>query len=244
MTKEEVWQKISSTVPVFRPEHDISDNFRAVQEILLGGSLTWCKAHEYFQPKNGMTVLDIGANAGIYSAYCGAHGAQVLAFEPGRNSFALLSKMTELSGLQRFVYPIKAALSSRNGMALTLEHRIENGALPYFNGGLETAGVKWGTEDFAKAEWVPTLDLRSVVSNLSHEIDCMKMDVEGAEAEILSVTPQWILRKIKFMYIEIHDWMGLDLYTTMLDHLKATCDKVDGYTNPQTGLFEALYVKN
>jgi FkbM family methyltransferase len=237
-TAEEVWNRVAAEHPEFTPAHDISGNFRAVEEIVLGGSLTWRRAHELFKPRPGMVVLDIGANAGIYSAFCGANGATVYAFEPGRNSFDLLSRMVSQSGLAN-VHPIKAAISDINGLDRTVEHGIENNGLFYFNGGLQSKGIHWSIEDLAKSEVIPVMTLDSVIF-VADDIDCVKIDVEGSEADIILAATPRTLRKIRFMYIEVHDWMGRALYDEMLEYLREHC-QVEGYVHPVTGLFEAIY---
>lgn len=245
-TPEEVWEQVAAVVPVFQQEHDVSGNFRAVEEIVLGGSLTWRRAHELYRPQPGHKVLDVGANAGIYSAFCAAHGAHVIAFEPGTNSFTLLAKMVKQANLGDLIYPVKAAVGGKCGFRRTVEHGIENNGLYYYNGGLETTGVKWGEEDFKKSEWVPVLSLDEIVGRFcdGHDVNCMKIDVEGAEAEIILGASRATLRRIKFMYIEIHDWIGENLYHNLIECLRSTCSSVEGYTQPQTGLYEALYVRN
>ncbi len=134
MSKQEVWERVAVEHPEFTKSCDVSGNFRAVEEIVLSGSLTWKKAHELFRPGPDKLVLDIGANAGIYSAFCAVKGADVFAFEPGLNSYTLLNKMiaeTKLSNIN----PIKAAVGRKAGLQRTVEHRIENNGLVYFNGG-------------------------------------------------------------------------------------------------------------
>jgi FkbM family methyltransferase len=245
-TPEEVWAKVAEIAPAFKHEHDVSGNFRAVEEIVAGGSLTWRRAHELYQPKPGHHVLDVGANAGIYSAFCAAHGAMVMAFECGQNSFNLLEKMMYQSKLNASIIPMKVAVTGKNGLRQIVEHGIENNGLFYYNGGLETIGVKWGAEDLAKSEYVPGLSLDFILKEYwsNVEVNCMKVDVEGAEAEILLAASQATLRRIKFMYIEIHEWIGPNLYHNLVEWLRSTCSSLEGYTQPQTGLYEALYVRN
>ncbi len=91
-----------------------------------------------------------------------------------------------------------------------------------------------------KSEVVPVLTLDSIINFCDSQIDCVKIDVEGSEADIITGASMDTLSKIRFMYIEVHDWMGRDLYMQMLAHLRVVYS-VEGYVHPGTGLFEAIY---
>ena len=51
-------------------------------------------APEGFVPRRGDVVVDIGANIGVYSLYAAHKGAQVVAYEPHPETFALLKANT------------------------------------------------------------------------------------------------------------------------------------------------------
>src|SRR5580692_2240526 len=48
--KASVWKAVAENQPDFTHDHDAADNYHAVREIVLGGSLTWARAHSYFLP--------------------------------------------------------------------------------------------------------------------------------------------------------------------------------------------------
>ena len=75
--KARVWERMAAEHPEFTRGCDPTDNFHTVEEIILGGSLTWKRANELFQPFPGARVMDIGANVGIYTAYCALNCAYV-----------------------------------------------------------------------------------------------------------------------------------------------------------------------
>ena len=125
--------------------------------------------------KRGMTVVDIGANIGWYTllsaSRVGPEG-KVFAFEPEPENFSVLSRgikdnsFTNVSAFQNVV-------SDFNGVAAL--------HLSKFSGG---HSIK---DDFGK-ETIPIQSTR--LDNLLHglgvqDVDVMKVDVEGAEPEVL-----------------------------------------------------------
>jgi FkbM family methyltransferase len=237
--RDQVWEQVRREHPEFTEACDIGNNHHAVREIVLGGSLTWLKAHSYFQPAPGTHVMDVGANAGIYSAYCAVNGADVEAFEPGRENFELLTHMIDAADLHTKIRGIKAAIMGKSGPTKYVAHGFVKDETIYYNGGLLTAGVKWSETDLAKAEDVHAISFDAAIGD--QEWDCVKMDIEGAEAEVLLTAHASSLAQIKFMYVEIHDWMGMELYTEMVERM-GNLFQLDGYLNPKHGIWEALYL--
>jgi hypothetical protein len=51
------------------------------------------------------------------------------------------------------------------------------------------------------------------------EWDCVKMDIEGAEFEVILAAPHEALRRVKFMYVEFHSWAARTLYEQTMNKL-------------------------
>lgn len=67
--------------------------------------------------KPGQTLIDVGANVGMYSLLAAAKGAgRVVAVEPNPNSFAVLTRNIAANRLEPVVVPVYAALSNRHGL--------------------------------------------------------------------------------------------------------------------------------
>jgi FkbM family methyltransferase len=66
----------------------------------------------------GDTLLDIGANVGMYSIFAArTRGARVFAFEPESQNYAILNRNIHLNGLSDLVSAYCAALSDRPGFS-------------------------------------------------------------------------------------------------------------------------------
>lgn len=129
-----------------------------------------------FEPKEGETVLDIGAHIGLYSLQAaqrvGPKG-MVVAVEADPRNFHLLSRNAQLSGSSSIVCKKVALWSRPEDLVL---HRDEVGF-----GGHSVVFDKGGDSVHVKAE---TLD--SLVERLGlKEVSLMKMDVEGAALQVL-----------------------------------------------------------
>jgi len=204
-----VWAQMAKACPEFTRKFDIADNYHAVREIVLGGSVGWAGVHERFKPTPVMRVMDIGANAGIFSAFCALKGAHVTAFEPFPAVFELLAEMIYRTGFH-LITPIHAAIWVWNGVIPYVGTVSSlDGACQTYNGGVPTEGSPFVTEDFNIAKKISCITLdRAVGDNIW---DCVKMDIEGAEFEVLLAAAHETLRRIKFMYVEFHPWASQNL---------------------------------
>jgi len=121
--------------------------------------LTWRRV---LQP--GDLFIDVGANIGSYTIWAGELGAEVIALEPARDTFALLMENVALNGYA--IKPIKAAAGSACGTTrFTIGRDCLNRVDP--EGAVETMMV--------------TID--SIIMNRT--VAGMKVDVEGFEIEVL-----------------------------------------------------------
>lgn len=128
--------------------------------------------------KNGDIVLDIGANIGyfslIFSQIVGASG-RVIAFEPDPNNFALLRKNVEINNLKNLTLIQKAVSNVSKPISFYLcdynhaQHRIYPSSRCN-----ETITVESTTID----EYISGKEFYN-------KINFVKMDVEGAEYDVL-----------------------------------------------------------
>jgi FkbM family methyltransferase len=126
--------------------------------------------------KEGMTVVDIGANVGYYTLLAarlvGPKG-RVYAFEPSPENFNLLSRNVEANGYKNVIL-IPKAVSDRTGTAILRIDRASSGghSLSSFRGGADSIEVE-------------TISLDDYFACSRETIGVLKMDAEGAEVAIL-----------------------------------------------------------
>jgi len=130
--------------------------------------------------KEAKVVLDVGANAGIYSlaALAIQPDATVHAFEPTPEIAARLRATAKLNGLDH-LYVHEAAVSSKNAKAILKRFRGELGA---------NEGMNFISEDLADSdgESVPTVSLDQFCQDQSIDhVDLLKLDIQGHEHSAL-----------------------------------------------------------
>lgn len=238
--KESVWAQVAKEHPEFTPAHDAAGNHHAVREIVLGGSVTWAGVWQRFKPQPGMKVMDIGANAGIFSAFCGLHGCDVIAYEPFGDVFALLAWMVGTTGLVHRIEVHNKAIWTHTGVCPYLGTASKLEDSPAFNGSVLSDGINWTVDDTVRAIRIKCISLDDAMG--TETFDMVKLDIEGAEAEVLLAASLETLRKIKFMYVEFHPWTSEKLYKEVVARLEAVY-KFDGaYWGPHIGRWEAAYL--
>lgn len=126
--------------------------------------------------KKGNTVFDIGANVGYYSVLAsklvGKNG-KVFAFEPDPQSLKLLYKNIGINKCKNIIV-VKSALSNHNGKLILTQDSSNPGesSLTLFKKGKKILVDVLTLDKFIKTQKIKTIDV-------------IKMDVEGAELNIL-----------------------------------------------------------
>jgi FkbM family methyltransferase len=216
--RESVWSEVKKKCPEFTEACDIVGNYHAVREIVLGGSPSWAVTNAQFTPGPGKLVMDVGANAGIYTAYCAVKGAYVHAYEPHREIFRYLCDMLRDAELQNRVTPLNYAIWKFTGGLPYLGHKTVNEDVTCFNGGVQSDGVNWTTDDTDRAKWTPCASFDDAIGK--DKWDMVKMDIEGAEAEVLLSVSAEALRRIRFMFVEFHPWITSEMYERMIQRMR------------------------
>jgi FkbM family methyltransferase len=143
-----------------------------LREILIRGEY-WPEPG--FRPSGGQSVVDVGANAGIYCVYAATQvGRQgrVIAIEPNPVVVGRLEKNVVTNAVDGICTVIPAAISNRSGVGSLIVGA--NSAISHLAGPGQS-GVM-----------VPVRTLDEVVDGFNlASIDLMKIDVEGAELAVL-----------------------------------------------------------
>jgi FkbM family methyltransferase len=180
---------------------------------------------EHFNPTMGNIVIDVGAHVGRYtilgSKLVGRCG-KVIAVEAHPGNFQLLKRNLQLNtSNNNNVITLNCAAYCQDTPQLRLFLAGEDRGNTLYNTVMESRDAS-STEKFVS---VPALKLDSIVQYAGiqpHEINWIKIDVEGAEYEVLQGA-QNILSNSKdiAVLIEVHNLQNNEnLYNPIIDMLK------------------------
>lgn len=136
----------------------------------------------WFRPTPGQTVIDVGAHVGAYTSIAAERGARVIAVEPDRSNFELLTRNIRDNGFEDRVWTWPVALSDQSG-----RRRF------YFSPGgntyMSSLDRKWLLRD-PRGDVVSTLVDCMTLDELAEAcrlktVDWVKVDVEGHSAQVL-----------------------------------------------------------
>ena len=149
-------------------------------------------------------VVDIGAHVGVFTVFAAkkARNGMVYSYEPEPSNFEQLRKNIALNELKN-VKEMKVGVAGKEGTRIFYVSNQHTGG----NSIIKVPGKK------IKAHFTT---LKNIIDkNRLDAIDFLKIDVEGAEYEILFNTPKEYFKRIKRIGLEYHDWMtkkkGADL---------------------------------
>jgi FkbM family methyltransferase len=143
-------------------------------------------------PKTPKTIVDAGAHIGLAAVHFAAAfpEAEILAIEPDEESFALLQRNTRgFPGVK----PILGALVEEPGFVEIANPEAENWEYR----------VRATTAEAPRRVRGVTVSELLTWSRWGH-IDLLKLDIEGAEADVLRGSEAWIDR-VETIAIELHD---------------------------------------
>lgn len=136
-------------------------------------------------------IFDCGSNVGLSLSFYHDNypGAQITAFEPDPKVAVYLEGNLERNGIKSVNLHRAAAWISEGSLRFASEG-ADGGRLDENAGGVE----------------VPTVNLREVIGQFP-QIDFLKMDIEGAEAELIPHLGD-SLQRIRHLFIEYHSYAG------------------------------------
>lgn len=158
--------------------------------------------------KPGDTVLDIGANFGLFTRFLsesvGKEG-RVFSFEPTGDMFEVLEGSCSALGLEN-VGLFRLALSDRSGVSEMVIPVREDGTLNHYEASLAGGTAAPGEAPSGKALRVETCTLDDFCDrNGLERIDFIKCDVEGHEIEVFSGARGTLSRHRPTLLVEVND---------------------------------------
>lgn len=187
------------------------NNF-AIQDMFINMSSHEDEILQHFTPKEGDIVVDIGAAFGFYtilaSQMVGQKG-RVIAIEPQPESFQMLNsniklnKLSNVKTLNYAVYSNETKLKLYNTYSVLPERAVKNTS--------EYSEIKANTLD----------NLLFQIGNID-EVNWIKIDVEGAELEVLKGATNMLFKsKDLTILIEVHNLENnKNLYEDVMTLLK------------------------
>lgn len=148
---------------------------------------------------DGAVILDVGANVGIVSIYLAKLYPQcsILAYEPLPQNYDNLCKNIEINDVTNIV-PINKGVTA-DGRDLTMRFNYDN-----LGGATGFVGVPPYNETTVESVTLPSIFDTHAIERCAF----MKMDVEGAEHEILA-SCNGTLERVDFLAMEAHFSNGL-----------------------------------
>ncbi len=172
----------------------------------------------FYQPKPGDCVVDMGANIGFFAVQAAtqARGIQVHCFEPSARNRQFLERNIRANGLQSSVKVYPVGVLNRHE-TLTLHHACQMGGSSLFS---EQASDPSGIDEFVRC--IPATEALEEVlkESPSGRIQFLKIDIEGAEIEVLEEIPPWLWSKIDRVVLEYHNAIRPGCLDRCLDVLR------------------------
>ncbi|WP_373523224.1 FkbM family methyltransferase [Aquiflexum sp.] len=173
----------------------------------MGSAIYWRGAHDWAPMfvlqkilKKGQTIIDVGANQGEYSLWAVKHAGntgKVIAFEPMDGLYDQLKFNFSLNpNFQSALIPLKIGLSEAPGKLNLYGKEGDN----------EGVNTMFPTQTHTVLIQEIILDTLDNQLNLldSHHVDLIKIDVEGAELQVLKGALKTLKKYKPYLMIEIN----------------------------------------
>jgi FkbM family methyltransferase len=159
-------------------------------------------------------ALDCGANVGVITSILARNQSRVYAFEPNPHAFQVLQR--RMARHDR-VTCIQAGVFVREGNAKLFLHEHARMDQVLWSSGSSILPFK---SNINKNDYidVKVVDLAAFINDLGKNVKLLKMDIEGAECEVLGhLLDTGVIRKIEHLFVERHDHKIAELRTAMRD---------------------------
>lgn len=188
-----------------------------------------------YKPGTG-DIVDLGGNVGLFSTRVAALGRRVIVYEPIPTNFQQL--LLNVGSFNNII-PVQEAVGGQHGSLALFASTSERGT------GRFSAHPDSTTHDTSRSFTVPCITLDELFAH--HQIercDLLKIDVEGAEYEILDATSNSTFNRINTIAGEFHPSESSSMDRLKLK-LKSHGLEIEIIPNPKTkgtGMFFARHL--
>jgi FkbM family methyltransferase len=140
-----------------------------------------------FLPRPGYTVVDLGANVGLFSLYSAAAGATVVSVEAQSGFGDIFDRLMSRNGVSERTTFVHALVGEGTGVLSSQPNRRE--------------ASHWGSES-------PRRTIAEILAATgSTHVDLCKIDIEGSEFDLFDKDSQW-LDIVDRLVMEVHSDFG------------------------------------
>lgn len=166
--------------------------------------------------KPGHIVLDIGAHVGVFALAAAMRGATVNCFEPLPDNFELLVANAKLNGYESRINAWPSAVAAQAGTMEMFTVVGDTGGSTFF----PTIHPEWSHNVGVATLSVSCTTLHDILSQQDQRsCDCLKMDCEGAEFEILQRAEPGDLKRVGAIILEYHPVTDVHQIRTRLEQI-------------------------
>lgn len=179
--------------------------------------------YDRFDLKRDWIVIDCGANIGLYTIKVAPKVKKVISIEPNPHNFNMLLLNLKINRLKNVV-PLNLAVYSRKKLIKI-----------YGEGPTSSIFKPRHSEIYEKVVAIP---LDSITKEL-RKIDLLKIDVEGAEIEVLKGASN-TLKKTRNLILEVHPFLVDD--KKVWEILEKYSFRLKKYSHPDPLISERAYI--
>jgi len=221
LDKDKVWQLVEECHPEMKRDNFPVDDPYMFLEIVVRNCYR-------FTAKPGMKVLDIGANIGVFTALCALNGAEVVAVEPHPGARDILAETLRRNQIEGKVHVLPVAVATYDG--LCDYHGTEDSTSNPQERTWTTYNGSVNNPDVVVVQQTECVSFHELVAYT--QWDCVKMDIEGAEFDILIDAPPEAFERIDYLTLELHNgWASREKYDALIEKLEESFT-LDGFFEP------------
>jgi FkbM family methyltransferase len=147
-------------------------------------------------------AIDCGANVGLFTVPMAETGAEVHAFEPNPDAFQELERVTK--GYANVTLHQAAVTAEPGPVDLYLHKRADDDPVFWSKSSSLLADKSNVRED--QSVRVEGIQLGRFIQDLGRPVKLLKMDIEGAEVDVLNqLLDEGLHESIEHAFVEVHD---------------------------------------